>query len=230
MFSRKNLLSFALAGMFACVAATASAQATVTNQPVFFTFDKAVTVPGATLPAGQYEFKLANTRGGDREVVEIYNRATGKHVTTVGAIGTTMSDLRGVPEKASVRFYEAAANSPSAVRNWRYPGIHGGHEFIYSRAEAQAFAKLNADGVLIADGNNTSRFTGAAESAVVADARVETPAPAPTMARAEADVDLMAQPVRRTLPRTASARPYVTAIGILALFAGLGLAIRRRVA
>jgi hypothetical protein len=226
---RKNFLSFALAGMFACVAASASAQATITNQPVFFTFDKAIAVPGMTLPAGEYEFRLATTRGGDREVVEIFDRATAKHMITVGAIATTMSDLQGVPEKPAVRFYEVAANAPSPVRNWWYPGIHGGHQFIYSRAEAQAFVKHNTDGVLIADGNATTVFKDSAEVAVVADAapaRVEAAVEAPTMARAEAEV----APVRQALPRTASARPYVTAFGLLALFAGLGLAVRRRVA
>ena len=241
MFSRKHLLSCALAGIFACAAANASAQATVTNQPVYFTFDKSVALPGTTLPAGQYEFRLANTRGGDRETIEVYDR-TGKHMTTVSAIGTTLSNLQPVPEKAAVRMYEAAVNTPAAVRSWWYPGIRNGHEFLYSRAEARGFAKLNAaDGVLVADGNSTVRMKDSVDEPVVAAA---APSPAQTMvdqrtivsdgslnARSTpAPVATMAQSTRTALPRTASSLPIVTAVGFLSLIAGLALVMRRRTA
>jgi hypothetical protein len=241
---RKAFLSFALAGAFVCVAASASAQATITNQPVFFTFDNNFVVPGQTLPAGQYEFRLATTRGGDREIIEIYNRATGKHVTTVMAIGTTTSDLQGVPEKPAIRFYEGAANTPSAVRSWWYPGIHNGHEFIYSRAQAQQYAKFNKDGVLTTEGSvESGKITRMTESdaAVVA----EVPAAEPTQAQAMveqrtivSDAGLNARqtptPVatqaRAALPKTAGVSSTLTVIGFAALFAGLAVGLRRRVA
>jgi hypothetical protein len=251
MFNRKAFLSCVLAGLFACVAANASAQATITNQPVFLTFNNNFVVPGTTLPAGEYEFRLNNTRGGDREIIEIYNRATGKHVTTVMAIGTTMSNLQPVPEKPAVRFYEGAANTPSAVRSWWYPGIRGGHEFIYSRAQAQQFAKYNSEGVLTTEGSvetgKITRMTESSESAVVAEANpaaAPTPAqtmvdqrtvvsdgslnarqtPAPVMAQADA------RPARAALPKTAGTRPVLALAGIAALIAGLAVGLRRRVA
>lgn len=253
MLSRKLFLSVAVAGMLACMSATASAQATISNQPVFFTFANPVVLPGnITLQPGQYEFRVSTSKG-DREVIEVYSRTENKNIAQLLAIPAHMTNAQPVPEKPEVRFYETAANQPAPVQSWWYPGIRDGHEFIYPKDQAQAMAKANPSGVLTAEGADGSgeltrlRADGSAADAAMrtnppaaqANAVAEAPraAPAPTP---QPRVEAQAQPAptpepmqmadnRTELPRTASNLPIYGAIGLVSLFAGLAL-MRRRTA
>src|SRR5262245_23844215 len=58
MMRRKILLPLLGAGMLVCLATSASAQGVLDNQRTFFTFSAPVALPGVTLPAGKYEFRL----------------------------------------------------------------------------------------------------------------------------------------------------------------------------
>jgi len=252
MLSRKHLLSVAVAGMLTCLSATASAQATVSNQPVYFTFANPVVLPGnITLQPGAYEFRMATNRG-DREIVEVYSKADGKQIASLMAVPAHLTDAQPVPEKPEVRFYETAANQPAPVQSWWYPGIHDGHEFIYPREQAQAMAKLNRNGVLTTEGPaDSGKLTRLREDGSAADAEMRTnpasaqanavaqenaaPAPAPTPAPANVNANVDRQPApagqmasnRTALPKTASSLPLFAALGFVSLFAGLALARRR---
>jgi hypothetical protein len=257
MLSRKLLLSVAVAGMLACVSTTASAQATISNQPVYFTFANPVVLPGnITLQPGQYEFRMTTNKG-DREVVQVYNKTDNKQVAQVMSIPAHLTNAQPVPEKAEVRFYETAANQPAPIQSWWYPGIHDGHEFIYPHDQAMQMAKTNPGGVLTTEGAEDSgkltrlRADGSAADAdmrtnsasaqanAVAENNANRPAPAASPAPtpqprteaqpAPAPVTQMAR-TRTQLPRTASALPTMTAVGLLSLFAGFALAFRRRTA
>ena len=62
-----------------------SARADEFNKQTFLTFSGPVQVPGATLPAGTYMFKLADLQG-NRHVVQIFDKEGTKLYTTILAI------------------------------------------------------------------------------------------------------------------------------------------------
>ena len=236
MFSRKILLLLGIAGLIAALCATPSAQGVV-NEPVSFTFDKPVTVPGQTLPAGKYEFRVMNSQS-DRQVIEIYS-ADGKKIGMFAAIAAARNDM---PENAEIRFLETPANMPQAIATWWYPAKTRGHEFLYGKEQGAILAKLNKSGVAVADGDaGYTRMSNAEASAPpepppAAAAAVERPVtptapptpPAPTPQARVATEPVPAPEPREALPHTASRLPIIAVVGLGALFAGLAMLARRR--
>jgi hypothetical protein len=258
MMMRKLLLSASMAGVLMWLPSTAAAQ-TIVDQPVYLTFSGPVSVPGQTLAAGKYMFKMTSSKV-DRQVVQIFDES-GKSVAIVTAIPAARTNGEPVPEKPEVNFYEAGPGVAQPVRMWWYPGIRtGGHEFIYPRAQAQQIAKTSTTGVLTttgadADSGKMVRMTANGETDVTqnnapaagASAAAMAPAepaaaapPAPSApvvssdARSNADMQARATTpapaARRALPKTASDLPIVLAIGLMSLFAGVMLVARRRLA
>jgi hypothetical protein len=172
MLSRKNLLSVSMAGALALgVWAVASAQGELPDQRTFFTFSAPVTLPGTTLQAGKYEFKLMNSAS-DRHIVQIFD-SDGKIVTTLFAIPSIRMDP---PDNPEIRFMETPAEMPPAVQTWWYPGNRTGHEFLYSKQQATMLAKVNQRGVLAGgEQGDVTRINAAGEETKVssADAKPE---------------------------------------------------------
>src|SRR5262245_44481175 len=84
------------------------------TKQTFFTFSAPVQVPGVTLPAGTYMFKLADPETG-RRAIEILNEK-GDHVYTVLlSISDTQMEAKAEPW---VSFIERPAGQPPAVRSW----------------------------------------------------------------------------------------------------------------
>jgi hypothetical protein len=114
------------------------------NKQTFLTFSGPVQVPGATLPAGTYMFKLADLQG-NRHVVQIFDKDGTKLYTTILAI----PDQRLEPaDKPVVMFTETAASEPPAIKAWFYPGDTIGDEFVYPRREAMRIAQATHQPVL----------------------------------------------------------------------------------
>jgi hypothetical protein len=148
---RKLLLSASMAGVLMWLPSTAAVAQTIVDQPIYLTFSGPVSVPGQTLAAGKYMFKLTSSKV-DRQIVQIFDES-GKSVAIVTAIPAARTNGEPVPEKPEVNFYEAAPGVAQPVRMWWYPGIRtGGHEFIYPRAQAQQIAKTSTTGVLTTTG------------------------------------------------------------------------------
>jgi hypothetical protein len=109
------------------VLAAQSARADESNQLMILTFSGPVQVPGAVLPAGTYQFKLA-VPGTDRHIVEILSEDGSHSYTTLA----TIPDERSTPtDEAIVTFKEPTAGSPDAIRAIFYPGETTGLEFVY---------------------------------------------------------------------------------------------------
>src|SRR5207248_4281463 len=124
--------------------AAPSARADESNKQTFLTFSGPVQVPGATLPAGTYMFKLADLQG-NRHVVQVFDKDGTKLYTTILAI----PDQRLEPtDKPVVMFSETPAGSPAAVRAWFYPGNTIGDEFVYPKQQAIKIAKATHEPVL----------------------------------------------------------------------------------
>jgi LPXTG-motif cell wall-anchored protein len=223
---RKLLLSASVAGVLMCLPSRSAVAQTVADQPVNLTFSGPVAVPGHTLPAGKYTFKMMSGRV-DRQSVQISDD-TGKTIAVVNAMNVVRANGDPVPEKPEVNFYEAAPGTTQAIRMWWYPGIRsGGHEFIYPHAQAEQLAKASTAAVLTWHGTDDTgklvRMTANGETDVDNTAAV-TPAPSATMAKAETP----AATPRRALPKTASDLPIVLAAGLASLGVGIMLFARRR--
>ena len=116
-----------------------SARADEYNKLTIFTFSQPVELPGVTLPAGTYAFKLLDSLG-DRNVVQVFD----KDQTHLYATILTISDCRTQPaDKTLVRFSETAAGGPSALKEWIYPGDDCGQEFVYPKNRAVELAKAS---------------------------------------------------------------------------------------
>jgi hypothetical protein len=114
------------------------------NKKTILTFSGPVQIPGATLPAGSYVFKLADLSG-NRHVVQVFDKAEKKIYTTMLAIPNQRLDPS---DKPVVLFSERASGSPQAVKVWYYPGDTIGNEFVYPKAQAMRIAKETHQSVL----------------------------------------------------------------------------------
>src|SRR5262245_22461844 len=100
------------------LAVGAGARADDWNKKTFFTFSGPVQIPGATLPAGTYTFKLADLSG-NRHVVQVFDKAEKKIYATLMAIPDQRNKTSDDP---IVVFAERPAGTPVAVKSWFYPG------------------------------------------------------------------------------------------------------------
>ena len=94
-----------------------------------FTFNTPVTVPGVTLPAGSYRFRLATTPPQNHVQV---SSADGR--TSYAIFFAFATERHESIATADVQFLETAPGIPPAIKTWWYPGTTG-YEFIYSREQ-----------------------------------------------------------------------------------------------
>jgi len=122
------------------------------DKKTILTFSGPVQIPGATLPAGSYVFKLADLSG-NRHVVQVFDKAEKKIYATLLAIP---NDRMEPSDEPVVMFSERPAGSPQAVKVWYYPGERIGNEFVYPKSMAMKIAKANRQSVLAMDDTSTS--------------------------------------------------------------------------
>ena len=139
------------AAVFVCLMA-----APVSAQPVdkrtLFTFSGPVALPGVTLPAGQYLFRLADPTSNPR-IVQVLN-ADGKK--PFGLFFTIPAERLEAPSTPEVRFMETASGNPAAIRTWWYPGERSGYEFIFPKEQARRLAMAASQPVLTTQAQTTT--------------------------------------------------------------------------
>ncbi len=127
------------------------------NKKTILTFSGPVQIPGATLPAGSYVFKLADIPG-NRHVVQVFDKDEKKIYTTMLAVPNQRMEPS---DKPIVLFSERASGSPQAVKVWYYPGETIGNEFVYPKSQAMKIAKETHTRVLaMNDDNKTTNTVG----------------------------------------------------------------------
>jgi len=246
---RKLIPTAALAALMLGSPAPTIAQ--TADYQTYFTFSGPVTLPGTTLPAGKYLFRLADPNT-SRKVINVLT-ADGKK--SVAMLTTIPNRLNKAPNDPEVRFMETSGNTPPPIKTWWYPGNSIGYEFIYPRKQALELAKVVNEPVLTTK-SETNEFKSADLARVepsgepVAAPVNENPAPAEVTGRAQRGevVTSAPQPETRTaqadtrpaqpetrvarteLPRTASSRPLIALLGGMALVAGIAMLLRRSVA
>jgi hypothetical protein len=118
-----------------------TAVATDHDKLTYLTFSGPVQVPGATLPAGSYQFRLASPDL-NREILLVASR-DGKEVYAM--FYTTPSLRRDrVTGDPVILFLEAGPGVKPPIRGWFYPGELTGYEFVYSKKQARSFAGVVA--------------------------------------------------------------------------------------
>ena len=167
-----------LVGMSARVAA----QNTVPSERTVMTFSNAVEMPGVTLPAGTYVFRLADTP--TRNVVQVLS-ADQKDV--LGQWTFVQTERPKVTEDTVVMFKEAPEGTMPAVQYWYYPGERIGKEFIYKKEQAQKIADRTGATVLSDDGRIASTVTSTDSKGQVTDWQRETKVQTETAANADTD-------------------------------------------
>src|SRR5207245_5862451 len=126
------------------------------NKKTILTFSGPVQIPGATLPAGSYVFKLADIPG-NRHVVQVFDKDEKKIYTTMLAVPNQRLEPT---DKPVILFAERASGSPQAVKVWFYPGDRVGNEFVYPKSQAMRIAKETHQRVLATnDDANASAST-----------------------------------------------------------------------
>ena len=150
--TRVTLIVAALVVALAAVFAGTTSAQTDTRDRTFLTFSGAVEMPGVTLPAGTYVFKLADTPS--RNVVEVWDRDEKK---MIGHWLFVQADRPDVSQETVVMFKETAAGQTPAVHFWYYPGERIGKEFVYPKSQALALAARTSERVLSTEGELTPR-------------------------------------------------------------------------
>jgi hypothetical protein len=122
---------------------TASASAQTIDERTFFTFSGPVELPGVSLVAGTYMFRLPSPENA-HSVVQVMS-ADGKK--TYGTFFTLPVQRAMLPNQAEIRFMESAAGAPPAVQAWWYLDDSTGFEFIYPKAQARRGATTAGESV-----------------------------------------------------------------------------------
>jgi hypothetical protein len=240
----KRLISTSVLVVLVGAASGASAFTSTSDKRTYFTFNQPVALPGVTLPAGTYMFRLADDTT-SRKVIQVANKQGTESFAMLHTMPAYRADASGDPE---IRFMETASGAPMAVRAWWKDGERTGYEFIYSKeqlaalnrsaaaAEPRAEARIEppvaiepeagepvAEGPLsgpdVVDGDGVP----AEDPELVAQAPASPAPPAPEP-REEA-VQREAQ-TREELPRTASPLPLLLISGLAS--AGIGLRLLRK--
>jgi hypothetical protein len=222
--------SVALAALLALAPA---ARADEHDRLTYLTFSGPVQLPGVTLAAGTYTFKLADTDG-NRHLVQVFKKESSKLITTL----MTIANERLEPVKDTyIMFAERPVGSPQAMKAWFYPGRSIGEEFIYPKRQALAIARANHESVLSSEGEVRDTTTRVGRVNERGSFAVTTTAPAATTVKqpeesavgtagqvAAREDDRGARRSRRTrLPQTAGSLALLELLGGLSVAGGLGL-------
>jgi hypothetical protein len=218
-----------------------AAQAQTEDKKTYFTFSGPIAVPGATLPAGRYLFRIADSTTG-RRVIQVMS---GDQKKSFAMMNTIPDTRREAAKDATVAFYETPKGTPAAVKSWWYPGERDGYQFIFPRTQAIKIAKDTGRPVLTTKTEAaTSPVThvdanGNDADAVASDDSTSTVFNRNTGSVASTEGDrtppqAAPQPVpttstvaRNELPRTASNLPLVGLIGMIAAFGFVTLQMGR---
>jgi cobalamin biosynthesis Mg chelatase CobN len=136
MLDTKDVRVACAVALFAGMSVT-TAFAQTPDKRTLFTFSGPVTMPGVTLPAGQYLFRLADPSTSAKVVHVLSADGTKPY----GMFFSYPAERFEASSKPEVRFMETATGMPAAIKTWWYPGERTGFEFIYPKDQARKLAQ-----------------------------------------------------------------------------------------
>jgi len=236
------------AAAFLTVATNASAQDSNVSQRTYLPFSGPVQMPGVTLPAGKYVFRLADTSL--RNVMQVFD---GNEKKIIGQwffvpANRTTKEANAANGKPVVMFHEMPEGTTPAIQYYFYPTDFIGKEFIYPKAQALKIAAATHQSVLATDsevGKDGEAHVFRVEpngTASTYDANADQQASATSGSSADVTSNQAVgtgsapsqdqnpaprQQAARELPKTASSLPLLGLIGLLALACSFGLRLAR---
>jgi hypothetical protein len=212
-------VSGVVAAALVAVMTPAPANAVTYDKLAYLTFSAPVQIPGVTLNAGTYRFRLANP-GTSRNVLQVLSNDG----SIVYAMFHTFTDRRtSLTEDPVVTFRETPTGVPPAVRSLFYGGEYRGYEFVYPKGGPIMIAEVGPQPEIT---YTPYPAPPAPEPVIEPEAAVE-PIAEP-VAEAVPEAEPLPQPEAVELPRTASPLPLVATGGLASLLLGLGLSVLRR--
>jgi hypothetical protein len=229
----KRLISTSVLVVLVGAASGANAFTSTSDKRTYFTFNQPVALPGVTLPAGTYMFRLADDTT-TRKVIQVANREGTESFAMLHTMPVYRSD---VPREPEVRFMETAAGAPVAVRAWWKEGERTGYGFMYSKEELAALNRTAAAAKPEAEARIEPPIPVDAEPAgePVAEGPISGPDVIELVAQASANQQVppapeprseVRQETREELPRTASPLALLLISGVAAT--GIGLRLLRK--
>jgi LPXTG-motif cell wall-anchored protein len=205
---RVTLITTALVFAVVAVLATrALAQETNVQERSFITFSNTVEMPGVTLPAGTYVFRLADTP--QRNVVQVLSQDENK---VLGQWLFVQHERPEVTGDTVIMFKENAENTKPAVQYWYFPGEKIGKEFVYPKDQAEKIAERTGQKVRTNEGYVTPGNTNASNaqpSSTVASSENNSSNASHRAAQASASASAQASNTEHNAP--ASAQPSAAA-------------------
>lgn len=127
---RKIIGAVSVAALLAGLMPAAALAQGPADKRTYFTFNQPVALPGVTLEAGTYMFRLADPNS--RRVVQVLSEDGSESYAML--ISIPAQRLEG-PDEPEIQFMETAANTPAAVKMWWMRGETVGHEFLYPQEQ-----------------------------------------------------------------------------------------------
>ena len=212
-------VSGVVVGALVALMTPAPASAVTYDKLAFLTFSAPVQIPGVTLSAGTYRFRLTNPET-SRNVLQVLSNDG----STVYAMFHTMYDSRtSLTEDPVVTFKETPAGVPLAVRSLFYGGEYRGYEFVYPKGGPIMIAEVVPQPEI-----TYTPYPAAPVPEPVIEPEVEIEPVSEPVAEAVPEAEPPQQPEPVELPRTASPLPLVATGGLASLLVGLGLGLLRR--
>jgi len=215
----RTVVRLVCAGVVLAVVTAGAALAQPFDKRTYFSFSGPVAIPGVTLPAGEYMFRIMDTSG--RNVVQVLSD-NGR--TSYAMFFAFRAERRDVPSTPEIRFMETAVGMPAAVDTWWYPGQRSGYEFVYPREQARLLARGTGQPVLttafeipIEPGLDEPEFVWIAPTGEETKVAEVAPPVEPVGEFQQGELAPPAPPAE--LPTTASATTLIVLAG-LALLAG----------
>ena len=151
----------------ACVAAvilmlgiSVGAQDFNIHEKTFLTFSNSVELPGMTLPAGTYTFRLADTPS--RNVVQVLSQDEKQIHGQFLFIQAERPDVTG---ETVITFRETREGTTPAIQYWYYPGEKIGKEFIYAKDQAMRISARTGAAVMTEGGPVSANSTASSTDA-----------------------------------------------------------------
>lgn len=204
------------------------ARAETFDKRTVFSFNQPIALPGVTLPAGDYLFRIVDTTT-SRKVIQVLS---GDGKTPYAMLHSIPEVRRDASRNPEVRFMETAKGHPNAIKTWWYPHETIGYEFIYPKHQARELAKAVTEPIL----TTTTETTKVEETKTAAVERITpkgeevpvavVPEPEPIVPSGIVQEGTLAE-ARTELPVTATRTPLFALIGLLALALAGGLRLWR---
>ena len=236
-----TIATASVAAVLLTLTMSVSAQDFNTQKRTLMTFSAPVEMPGVTLQAGTYVFKIADIPS--RNVVQVFDK---DEKDIIGQWLYVSAERPQVTGETVVTFKETREGTTPAVQFWYYPGEKIGKEFIYPKEQALRIAARTGVAVRTEEGVVNGSGLPAEEPKAEASVAVAEPAAAPVEAPAPAAVGTSGRyeapaatdnSVRQEatsasnnaeLPRTASRLPLSGLLGLFSIAGAAGLRRYRR--